>query len=167
MQRVAIAISLLHSPKLIIFDEATTALDVVTQGQILNEVVQMEKTMNMTRIMITHDMSVVAASCNKVAVMYAGEILEMGMVTDVFKNPLHPYTKGLISSLPSLFGTNDSLHAIAGNLPDLSQEIIGCPYAPRCGNASEKCFSAKPKHVSFDNGRFVACWLYEGGGRDE
>lgn len=84
LQRVAIAISLLHKPKLIIFDEATTALDVVTQGQILQEVVQMEKEMDMTRIMITHDMSVVAASCNKVAVMYAGEFMEIGRVEYIF-----------------------------------------------------------------------------------
>ena len=93
LQRVAIAISLLHKPKLIIFDEATTALDVVTQGQILQEVVQMEKEMDMTRIMITHDMSVVAASCNKVAVMYAGEFMEIGRVEYIFKNPMHPCPK--------------------------------------------------------------------------
>ena len=94
LRRVSIAISLLNNPKLLIMDEATTALDVVTQGQILDEVVKMEKEMDMTRIMITHDMSVVATSCNKVAVMYAGEMMEMGYVKEVLKNPLHPYTEG-------------------------------------------------------------------------
>ena len=117
LQRVAIAISLLHKPKLIIFDEATTALDVVTQGQILEEVVQMEKEMDMTRIMITHDMSVVAASCNKVAVMYAGEFMEIGKVEHIFKNPMHPYTQGLLNSFPSLKGENERLNAIPGFLP--------------------------------------------------
>ena len=106
LQRVAIAVSLLHDPKLVIFDEATTALDVVTQGQILEEVVQMEKEMDMTRIMITHDMSVVAASCNKVAVLYAGELMEVGYVKDIFKNPMHPYTQGLLNSFPSLKGVH-------------------------------------------------------------
>ena len=102
LQRVAIAISLLHNPQLLIFDEATTALDVVTQGQILKEIVEMEKTLETTRIMITHDMSVVATTCNKVAVMYAGEMMEMGMVTDVLTKPRHPYTQGLLGSFPSL-----------------------------------------------------------------
>ncbi len=114
LQRVAIAISLLHKPKLIIFDEATTALDVVTQGQILQEVVQMEKEMDMTRIMITHDMSVVAASCNKVAVMYAGEFMEIGRVEYIFKNPMHPYTQGLLNSFPSLKGENERLRCYSG-----------------------------------------------------
>lgn len=166
LQRVAIAISLLHNPKLIIFDEATTALDVVTQGQILQEVVQMEKEMDMTRIMITHDMSVVAASCNKVAVMYAGEFMEIGKVQDVFKNPLHPYTKGLLNSFPSLKGENEKLHAIPGFLPNLSEIGQGCIFAPRCPNATEKCFREKPAQIQLEDERMISCWLYEGGTSD-
>lgn len=166
LQRVAIAISLLHNPKLIIFDEATTALDVVTQGQILQEVVQMEKELDMTRIMITHDMSVVAASCNKVAVMYAGEFMEIGKVQDIFKNPLHPYTKGLLNSFPSLKGENEKLHAIPGFLPNLSEIGEGCIFAPRCPYATEKCFREKPAQVQLEDERMISCWLYEGGTGD-
>ncbi len=164
LQRVAIAISLLHKPKLIIFDEATTALDVVTQGQILQEVVQMEKEMDMTRIMITHDMSVVAASCNKVAVMYAGEFMEIGRVEYIFKNPMHPYTQGLLNSFPSLKGENERLHAIPGFLPDLSRKQEGCIFAPRCPKATEQCFRKKPQASYMEDGRMVSCWLYERGG---
>lgn len=163
LQRVAIAISLLHKPKLIIFDEATTALDVVTQGQILEEVVQMEKEMDMTRIMITHDMSVVAASCNKVAVMYAGEFMEIGKVEHIFKNPMHPYTQGLLNSFPSLKGENERLNAIPGFLPDLSKQQEGCIFAPRCPKATEQCFHKKPEARQMKDGRTVSCWLYEGG----
>ena len=163
LQRVAIAISLLHNPKLIIFDEATTALDVVTQGQILQEVVQMEKELDMTRIMITHDMSVVAASCNKVAVMYAGEFMEIGKVQDIFKNPLHPYTKGLLNSFPSLKGENEKLHAIPGFLPNLSEIGEGCIYEPRSTYATYKCFREKPAQVQLEDERMISSWLYEGG----
>lgn len=167
LQRVAIAISLLHSPKLIIFDEATTALDVVTQGQILKEVVQMEKEINMTRIMITHDMSVVAASCNKVAVMYAGEMMEVGLVKDIFKNPLHPYTQGLLKSFPSLKGETSQLLAIPGFLPDLSREACGCIFAPRCPHATTKCQKQRPAQTKAENGHMAACWLYQGGVSNE
>lgn len=162
LQRVAIAMSLLNAPSLVIFDEATTALDVVTQGQILNEVVQMEKEMSMTRIMITHDMSVVAVSCNKVAVMYAGEVVETGLVRDVFKNPGHPYTKGLLESFPSLKGENGNLKSIPGFLPDLSREEPGCIFAGRCSKALDKCKSQKPPRQKTKNGRMVSCLLYEG-----
>lgn len=164
LQRVAIAISLLHSPKLIIFDEATTALDVVTQGQILREIANMEKNLNMTRIMITHDMSVVAETCNKVAVMYAGEFLEVGMVKDIFRHPMHPYTEGLMSSLPSLKNEqHGKLTAIPGSLPDLSKEHKGCVFAPRCSCARKECFDSKPPLVQMKDGRYVACINNEGG----
>lgn len=166
LQRTAIAMSLLHNPKLIIFDEATTALDVVTQGQILEEVVEMEKKMDMTRIMITHDMSVVAASCNKVAVMYAGEFMEIGNVKDIFKNPQHPYTQGLLKSFPSLKGKTEKLHAIPGFLPDLSKRNEGCIFAPRCSKACEKCYKEKPPQRKWKDGRMISCWLCEGGEAD-
>ena len=162
LQRVAIAISLLHSPKLLVFDEATTALDVVTQGQILEEVVAMEKTIEMTRIMITHDMSVVASSCRKVAVMYAGELVEIGMVRDVLKQPLHPYTQGLMSSFPSLKGEKKQLRAIPGFLPDLSDPPAGCAFASRCPHCTQQCLSQKPVLREMPDGRRVACHLVGG-----
>ncbi len=162
LQRVAIAISLLHHPQILIFDEATTALDVVTQGQILKEIVEMEKTLSTTRIMITHDMSVVATTCNKVAVMYAGELMEIGMVTDVLTHPSHPYTRGLLASFPSLKGENAKLESIPGFLPDLSKEHPGCVFAPRCPHATERCRKEKPPMMKTGELGGAACWLCEG-----
>ena len=166
LQRVAIAISLMHQPDLLVFDEATTALDVVTQSQILEEVKGLEEKLHTTRIMITHDMSVVAASCSDVAVMYAGEIMECGKVRDVLKDPKHPYSQGLLASFPSLKGEITQLKSIPGFLPDLAEEQPGCPFAPRCPRATQRCREQRPPVVNFENGRTVKCWLYEGGDSD-
>lgn len=163
LQRVAIAMSLLHSPQLLIFDEATTALDVVTQGQILKEIVQMEKELETTRIMITHDMSVVSSSCNKVAVMYAGEIVEFGYVKNVMVHPQHPYTKALLKSFPALKGEKRKMESIPGFLPGLSKEIPACVFAPRCAYATERCRAEKPLFHSREDGSGTACFLTEGG----
>ena len=157
MQRVSIAAALLHKPDLLIMDEATTALDVVTQGQILEEVKSMEKNLNTTRIMITHDMSVVAASCNRVAIMYAGEILEDGPVEQIFRRPVHPYTQGLLGSFPSLKGENKKLVSIPGFLPDLSRRYEGCIFAPRCSRATEECFRSAPKPQLVQDNHKVSC----------
>ncbi len=162
LQRVSIAISLLHNPKLLILDEATTALDVVTQGQILDEILRMEKELDMTRIMITHDMSVVATTCNKVAIMYAGEFMEMGYVKDVLKDPKHPYTMGLLASFPSLKGDKSKIESISGFLPDLSKRYEGCIFAPRCELAMEKCKKVKPMKSELNDGRILRCHLYGG-----
>lgn len=166
LQRVNIAISLMHKPNLLILDEATTALDVVTQGQILKEIVSMEEKLNMTRIMITHDMSVVASSCNKIAVMYAGEMMEVGYVKDVLQEPKHPYTKGLLGSFPSLKGERKQINAISGSLPDLSLLYDSCIFAPRCEKAMDICFKKKPKDTNLGEAHNVACFLY-GGDEDE
>ncbi|QQY79265.1 peptide/nickel transport system ATP-binding protein [Keratinibaculum paraultunense] len=162
LQRVSIAISLIHDPKLLIMDEATTALDVVTQGQILDEISRMEEELDMTRIMITHDMSVVATSCNKVAIVYAGELMELGYVKNVLKNPLHPYTKGLVSSFPSLKGDREKIKSISGFLPDLSKRVKGCIFAPRCSNAIDICYNKKPEKIKMEDGRTICCHLYGG-----
>ena len=132
MQRVSIALSLLHNPRLLVLDEATTALDVVTQSQILREIMSLEQNLNVTRIMITHDVSVVASTCKKIAVMYAGRLMESGETKDVLVNPQHPYTQGLLKSFPSFKGAKNDLRGIPGSLPDLSQDIPGCVFAPRC-----------------------------------
>ena len=121
MQRVSIALSLLHNPRLLVLDEATTALDVVTQSQILREIMSLEQNLNVTRIMITHDVSVVASTCKKIAVMYAGRLMESGETKDVLVNPQHPYTQGLLKSFPSFKGAKNDLRGIPGSLPDLSQ----------------------------------------------
>lgn len=144
LQRVSIAIALLFKPKLLILDEATTALDVITQGQILDEILQLEKTMKMTRIMITHDISVVAHSCNKVAIFYAGELMEFGDTKDVLKDPYHPYTIGLIDSFPSMTGDTEELKSIPGYMPNLAQEEAGCIFKERCPCSTALCAEKKP-----------------------
>ena len=159
MQRVSIALSLLHNPHLLVLDEATTALDVVTQSQILREIMSLEQNLNVTRIMITHDVSVVASTCKKIAVMYAGRLMESGETKDVLVNPQHPYTQGLLKSFPSFKGAKNDLRGIPGSLPDLSQEIPGCVFAPRCPFATEKCRTVEPelKTVNEKGNWKVAC----------
>ena len=159
MQRVSIALSLLHNPRLLVLDEATTALDVVTQSQILREIMSLEQNLNVTRIMITHDVSVVASTCKKIAVMYAGRLMESGETKDVLVNPQHPYTQGLLKSFPSFKGAKNDLRGIPGSLPDLSQEIPGCVFAPRCPFATEKCRTVEPelKTVTGKGNWKVAC----------
>jgi len=162
IQRVSVAVSLLHNPDLLVMDEATTALDVITQGQILKEIVDMEKELNVTRLMITHDISVVSASCKKIAVMYAGEMLEIGDVNKVLTNPAHPYTRGLLESFPSLKGDKKDLKSIGGTLPDLSLFYEGCVFEPRCPHAAKNCKSEKPALRLADNGAVAACHLCGG-----
>ncbi len=162
MQRVAIALSLIFEPKILIMDEATTALDVVTQTQILNEIMELEKTMKIARIMITHDMSVVSSTCKHVVVMYAGRIMEHGKVEDVLVSPKHPYTKGLMQSFPSFTGEKTNLRGIEGNLPDMSILPTGCVFAPRCPFAKEHCFKEIPTLKEVKPGWNVACFETEG-----
>lgn len=162
MQRVSIALSLLFSPKLLVLDEATTALDVVTQGQILSEIMALQEKMKLTRMMITHDVSVVSSTCNKVAVMYAGRMMEVGYVTDVLVNPKHPYTQGLLRSFPSFTGSKSDLRGIPGSLPDLSVKPTGCVFAPRCPYATEKCRSQLPELKTVGNKWQAACHLAGG-----
>lgn len=159
MQRVSIALSLLHNPRLLVLDEATTALDVVTQSQILREIMSLEQNLNVTRIMITHDVSVVASTCKKIAVMYAGRLMESGETKDVLVNPQHPYTQGLLKSFPSFKGAKNDLRGIPGSLPDLSQDIPGCVFAPRCPFATEKCRTVEPelKTINEKGNWKVAC----------
>ena len=159
MQRVSIALSLLHNPRLLVLDEATTALDVVTQSQILREIMSLEQNLNITRIMITHDVSVVASTCKKIAVMYAGRLMESGETKDVLVNPQHPYTQGLLKSFPSFKGAKNDLRGIPGSLPDLSQDIPGCVFAPRCPFATEKCRTVEPelKTINEKGNWKVAC----------
>ena len=162
MQRVSIALSLLFNPKLLVLDEATTALDVVTQGQILKEIMALQEQFNLTRVMITHDVSVVASTCNKIAVMYAGRMLEVGRVKDVLVNPKHPYTQGLLKSFPSFTGAREELRGIPGSLPDLSVYPTGCVFAPRCPYATEKCRRELPETQTVGDHWQAACHLLGG-----
>jgi len=157
MQRVMIALALVNFPKFVIFDEATTALDVVTQGQIIEEIRQLVKELSLTGMVITHDIGVVSELCDKIAVMYAGKLVEYGSKNDIIHNPYHPYTKALISSLPDFMKERAEFSGIPGNLPDLSQPPKGCIFAPRCPLADEICFEQVPPLLENDN-RQVACF---------
>ena len=138
-------------------DEATTALDVVTQGQLLREIMKLEAGLNLTRIMITHDLSVVASACRKTLVLYSGQVMEFGTVEQVIKQHLHPYTEGLIRSFPSLYGEKQALRGIPGSLPDLTDPPAGCVFAPRCPYATERCRQERPQVREYEPGHFAAC----------
>lgn len=159
-QRLNIALSLMFHPSLLIMDEATTALDVITQGQIMDEISEIEKRFSITRIMITHDLSVVASSCERILVIYAGRLVECGKKEEILRKPLHPYTQGLIQSFPSLYGKKEQLKSIPGTLPDLSQTYQGCIFAPRCRYASERCFKIRPQQYILEGDHKVACHKY-------
>ncbi len=158
MQRVSIAMSLMFQPKILIMDEATTALDVITQTQILSEITALEQKFDLTRIMITHDMSVVASSCKKVAVLYAGKLVETGPVQEVLVSPKHPYTIGLINSYPKFTPDGEAvMESIGGTLPNLSQEPEGCNFRDRCRYATDICRKKVPLCVSCGTGWNCAC----------
>lgn len=161
MQRVAIASSILLKPKLLIMDEATTALDIITEGQILDEIKELEDSIKMTRVMITHDVSVVSSSTERVIVMYGGLILEEGRVDEVFVSPKHPYTKLLLESYPKMNDKEKYLKSIKGSLPDLKEEYKSCVFYNRCPYSMPYCKEHQPKLTSHGD-RKVACFLEEG-----
>ncbi len=163
LQRVSIALGLMFNPSLIILDEATTALDVVTESQILREITHLEETQNVTRLMITHNMAVVASSCKKVVVMYAGRIMESGYSTDILRFAKHPYTRGLLRSFPSFTGEKGNLRGIPGSLPDLSSPIKGCAFAARCEKAQQKCKEQRPELSEVKQDWNVACFYPQEG----
>ena len=157
-QRVMIAMALLCKPRLLIADEPTTALDVTIQAQILELIDELKHDLNMAVILITHDLGVVAGTTDRLAVMYAGRIVEQGTTEEVFEDPKHPYTRGLLRSVPRLDRDEEQLTAIPGLPPDLSALPGGCPFHPRCDVASEKCSTSYPDIVQFGSGRWSACW---------
>ena len=155
-QRVVIAIAMLHAPDLIIADEPTTALDVTIQAQILHEMQRLRREREMALIWITHDLSVVAGLADRVAVMYAGRIVEQGGVDDVLDAPEHPYTRGLIGSIPSHNAAGAELAQIPGMMPSLIDVEPGCRFRERCARASDRCV-ADPAARASGAGRVVAC----------
>lgn len=157
-QRVAIATALLHRPKLIIADEPTTALDVTIQSQILAEVQKLCAETGTAMVWITHDLSVVAGLADRIAVMYAGRIVEEGNVSQVLDVPRHPYTRGLIGSVPSANPLGVRLRQIPGSTPSLGRLPKGCSFEPRCASASEACRAAKPDATEYADGSRVACF---------
>ena len=161
-QRVMIAIALACEPKLLIADEPTTALDVTIQAQILELMQELRKKLGMSIIMITHDLSVVASMCEKIAVMYAGHIVEYGTADEIFYNPSHEYTKGLIKSIPKLNTEKiERLVPIEGQPVDLLNPPAGCPFAPRCSECMKICLNKMPPKTELSDTHYSYCWLLQ------
>lgn len=156
-QRVMIAMALLCRPKLLIADEPTTALDVTVQAQIMTLLNELKREFNTAIIMITHDLGVVAGICDKVLVMYAGRTMEYGSAREVFYNPVHPYSIGLLNAVPRLDTEGEALQTIPGNPPNLLRLPSGCPFQPRCPYAMEKCTTVPPLEM-FGEGRLRSCF---------
>ncbi|MBG9793376.1 peptide ABC transporter ATP-binding protein [Paenibacillus dendritiformis] len=163
-QRVVIAMALVCKPELLIADEPTTALDVTVQAQILDLLRRLQGELGMAIVLITHDMGVAAEMADRVAVMYAGKIVEEGSVEEIFDHPSHPYTIGLLRSIPGLEGERGgSLYTIPGTIPSIHHLPAGCRFHPRCGKAEEKCRHSEPSLSEVRPEHQVACWICESG----
>lgn len=160
-QRVVIAIALACSPKLIIADEPTTALDVTIQAQVMDLMKKLKDDLGTSMILITHDLGVVAEICDKVAIMYAGNIVEYASKEEMYTRPHHPYTVGLFHSIPKLDSDEEWLDEIEGLPPDPMDEIEGCAFAPRCTKCMERCKKEKPGISYLDEEHYVRCFLFE------
>lgn len=158
-QRALIAMAIICKPKLIIADEPTTALDVTIQAQILELLLQINREFGCAILFISHDLGVVSRVCDRMMVMYAGNIVEEGSTRNIFLHPVHEYTKGLIGSIPSRELRGKRLVSIPGRVPALKEKRFGCPFAPRCGKAQNECFTAKPPCVVLGPGHKVSCIL--------
>jgi len=159
-QRALIAMALALSPSLVIADEPTTALDVVVQAQIMNLLKKLQRDLKTSIILITHDLSLIAEIADKVAIMYAGKIVETGTSEQIYYNPQHPYTKGLLAGIPRIRGEITKLEWIPGVPPDLRNPPPGCRFAPRCKFKFEPCDKEEPPIIEIEPGHYVSCWLY-------
>ncbi|WP_432357156.1 ABC transporter ATP-binding protein [Sporosarcina sp. UB5] len=159
-QRVMIAMALACNPEILIADEPTTALDVTIQAQILRLIRDLQKRLGMSVIMITHDLGVVAETCEYVAVMYAGQVVEYSDVVTLFQKPKHPYTIGLMNSLPRHDVELEKLESISGNVPNPKEMPMGCRFAPRCPAATDLCRNVMPELLKDDEGNDIRCWIY-------
>jgi oligopeptide/dipeptide ABC transporter ATP-binding protein len=157
-QRIVGATALSGEPKLIVADEPTTNLDVTIQLQYLNLLKELQQETGVALIFVTHDLGIVAKMCDRVAVMYAGKIVEQGSVHEIYDHPRHPYTEGLLRSVPRL-GSKAALYAIPGQPPDLANLPPGCAFAPRCPRSLERCWREAPETVRFATGHTSTCWL--------
>lgn len=163
-QRVMIALALSCSPELLIADEPTTALDVTIQAQVLNLLKDLIRTTGASMILITHNLGVVAETCDRICIMYAGRIVEEAETFELFGNPLHPYTRGLLAAFPKLGEQKDELSVIRGTVPNLMKPFPGCSFVDRCSNSTEACRSVRPTRKEVSPGHFVSCHLYPSGG---
>ena len=160
-QRALIAMALAANPQLLIADEPGTALDVIVQAQVLQLMRSLKEKLGLSMVMISHDLSIVAEVCENVAIMYAGQLVEYGSAEAIFKEPLHPYTQGLIGAFPSIRGERKKLLSIPGQPPDLLSPPTGCRFHPRCPYAMDVCKKEKPQLKKVGSGNhYVACYLY-------
>ncbi len=166
-QRVMIAMAMILNPDLIIMDEPTTALDVVVQRNIIEKIEDLRSEFNFSIIFITHDLSLLVEISDKLAIMYAGKILEIGPADKLYSNPLHPYTVGLMNSFPPLTGELKEMEGIAGKPPDLLNPPAGCPFYPRCQKRMEICKEQMPDYQEIEKNHKVRCFLYQGGSKVE
>ena len=160
-QRIVIAIALACNPRLLLADEPTTALDVTIQAQVLEMMNELKQKLQTSMILITHDLGIVAQICDQVAIMYAGEVVEIGTVEDIFEGEQHhPYTVGLFGAIPNMAEESPRLHPIDGLMPDPSVVLPGCPFAERCPHCQERCKESRPAPVAVNDGMHrVKCWL--------
>ena len=160
-QRIVIAIALACNPRLLLADEPTTALDVTIQAQVLEMMNELKQKLQTSMILITHDLGIVAQICDQVAIMYAGEVVEIGTVEDIFEGEQHhPYTVGLFGAIPNMAEESPRLHPIDGLMPDPSVVLPGCPFAERCPHCQERCNESRPAPVAVNDGMHrVKCWL--------
>jgi peptide/nickel transport system ATP-binding protein len=164
-QRVMIAMAMACNPKLLIADEPTTALDVTIQAQILDLMRELKSTKGTAILMITHDLGVVAEMCDRVVVMYDGKVVEESDVVTLFTNPKHPYTQGLMKSMPTLESEEKRLYSIKGSVPAQGNLRIGCSFAPRCEFAMDVCSTHSPQLEEIESGHLSRCWLHTSNGR--
>jgi peptide/nickel transport system ATP-binding protein len=157
-QRAAIALALACEPQVLLADEPTTALDVMVQAQILELLARLTRDLGLSMILVTHDLPVVAQVCDRAAVMYAGEIVEMGKMTTIYHEPRHPYTRMLFAATPDLLG-DDEVASIPGAPPRLDREIVGCPFTPRCDSAFAPCPTTHPRRLEVEPGHEALCHL--------
>jgi len=161
-QRIMIAMALSCHPKLLIADEPTTALDVTIQAQILKLLADLKERLQFSVILISHDMGVIAEMADRVVVMYSGQIVESGPVKEIFRQPRHPYTQGLLKSIPQLDRNEAQLYAIRGSIPNPHNRPGGCAFHPRCEHAKEICTRLSPPMLNLNDQHTVNCWLYQG-----
>lgn len=158
-QRAMIAMALACNPSVLIADEPGTALDVIVQAQVLKLMSELRKRLDLAMIMISHDLSIISETCDKLAIMYAGKLVELGDVVTMFKEPMHPYTQGLIAAFPSIHASKQEMRALPGSPPNLLNPPKGCRFAPRCPYAMDICEKETPQHKEVSKGHFVSCHL--------